>query len=679
MDRPHLVHRAPGAPPREVSLQSEVTIGRGSDCTIALQDDLASRLHARVVATPTGALVRDLGSTNGTTIAGVKVTERALADGDTFVVGRSQFTFRGGGSAAPVAGAAPVPTRPLPPGPAAPTPVPARKPTGIVLTEAVEGSVCETRADLTLDSDAVGHATQALSLEQMAGLSRKLSALNRIGNALASILEVDALLEEVTLAVLGLFPRADRCCVLLDEGGELRSAKVKTKGRTRAEDGEIRLSRTVLALNKDQRKGVLSFDTATDQRLSAAVSIVASGIRSVMSVPIVQKDEFYGILYVDTGNIGSPFSSDDLQLLASLASQVGIFVKNARLVGQIERETELRTNLGRYLSPSVVAEIAKGRLVPSLGGETREGTCLFSDIVGFTKICRTLAAAEVVALLNRFFREMVDAVFHHDGTVDKFGGDAMLCVWGAPVEMADHATPAIAAALEMQQRIYGFRLDMAAAGSPVLVRMGIGLNSGPFIAGNVGSERRLEYTVIGDNVNFAQRVEEKATGGQVLVSDATRTHASTVAAIRMRPTTIRGAQGEFTIHAVVGVPEAGSRVQGLVMATPARVSTGEGAPPLEGLVVGLQRRAEGNVLRVRLPAGSPGETAPALTVELLRPEIPGLTPLAGGVLGVRPQKEDRPWRDVELLVPELPDPLDALLRPGGTWDSPVQPDAIPRS
>ena len=193
-------------------------------------------------------------------------------------------------------------------------------------------------------------------------------------------------------------------------------------------------------------------------------------------------------------------------MLASLAGQLAVFVKNARLVSQIQRETELRTNLGRYLSPSVVAEIARGSLVTSLGGETREGTVLFSDIVGFTRVCRNLSAAEVVSLLNRFFQDLVDAVFRFEGTVDKFGGDAMLCVWGAPVPMKDHAAPAAAAALEMQNRLYGFNLGLEATGSPVKIRMGIGLNSGSFIAGNVGSDQRLEYTVIGDAVNLAQRV-----------------------------------------------------------------------------------------------------------------------------------------------------------------------------
>ncbi|NUN52273.1 MAG: FHA domain-containing protein, partial [Planctomycetaceae bacterium] len=534
MARTVLVQQTPGTAPVRIPLDGDVVIGREADCRVILQDDLVSRHHARVSLHQGRVLVKDLGSTNGTTVAGARIKEQILKPGQSFTVGRTVFTVKEDGAADPTRATA-LPTQP-----------------GIVLTEAEEGSVYGTRSSEPPDR-AKESATQPLTLEQMAALSQRLAALNRIGTALASILDVETLLAEVVEQVFGLFPRADRCCILMDRGGEIRPVQTKVRGRADPA-AEIRISRTVLGLNRDERKAVLSFDTATDQRLSAAVSIVASGIRSIMSVPIFHKDDFYGILYLDTGDIGAPFSPDDLELLTTFAGQVAIFVKNARLVDRIQHETELRTNLGRYLSPNVVAEIARGNLIPSLGGETREGTCLFSDVVGFTRVCRSLSAAEVVSLLNRFFREQVDAVFRFEGTVDKFGGDAMLCVWGAPVPMKDHAGPAVSAALDMQNRLYGFNLALEASGSPVRIHMGIGLNSGSFIAGNVGSERRLEYTVIGDTVNLAQRVEEKATGGQVLVSDATRGLLRGARASRLKPTTIRGAAGSFLVHCVRAMP-----------------------------------------------------------------------------------------------------------------------------
>ncbi len=462
----------------------------------------------------------------------------------------------------------------------------------------------------------------------------------------------------------------------MEEGGELRPVKVKQRGQ--AVGGEIRLSKTVVRMNRVERKSVLSYDTATDQLLSAAMSIVASGIRSIMSVPIVSKDEFFGILYLDTGDIGSPFNADDLEMLASMAGQLAVFVKNARLVSQIQKETVLRTNLGRYLSPSVVSEIASGNLNPSLGGETRNGTVLFSDVVGFTKVCRNLSAAEVVSILNKFFQDLVDAVFRYDGTVDKFGGDAMLCVWGAPVAMPDHAGPAMAGALEMQNRLYGFNLDLMAAGSPVQIRMGIGLNSGSFIAGNVGSERRLEYTVIGDHVNLAQRVEEKATGGMVLVSDATRQLVPDAAAIRMQPIVIRGATGDFIVHSVRAVPLRGAKDGTMLASIPARAGKAGAGEMIDALVVAFVRGPSGPLFTVRVPTVSGLADATALDVELLLPEIPGALKLAGGVMGVRPPEENRPWRDVEVLFPTLPPPLDVVLKAGSRWESPLAPTAIKR-
>jgi adenylate cyclase len=667
MPRFHFLQQTPGAPGARVDLDTDILIGREADCRVVLQDDLVSRHHARVSLEDGRVRLKDLGSTNGTTVEGSKVGETWLKPGQAFVVGRSTFRLVREEDGAEGAGRR---------SSSSPT-VPDLKRTSFVMTDAEAGSVYETRAPVGIQPSAPGGTTTSLTLEQMAALSQRLAALNRIGGALASILDVETLLEEVVAQVFGLFSRADRCCVLMTEGGQLRPVKAKSRGKTR-DAGDIRLSRTVVALNRDERKAVLSFDTATDQRLSAAASIVASGIRSIMSVPIVAKDEFFGILYLDTADIGAPFSSEDLDMLASLASQVAVFVKNARLVSQIEKETELRTNLGRYLSPSVVAEIAEGRLVPSLGGETREGTVLFSDIVGFTKVCRNLSAADVVSLLNKFFRDLVDAVFVYKGTVDKFGGDAMLCVWGAPVPMTDHAAPAVAAALEMQNRLYGFNLALEAAGASVRIRMGIGLNSGSFIAGNVGSEERLEYTVIGDAVNLAQRVEEKATGGMVLVSDACRRLIPNAAAIRLKPTTIRGATGEFLVHAVRAVPRAGTG-KGLLASIPARVGKAGSGRRIDGIVVGFERGNMGPVLLVRVPEAEKLDGAGALEVEVLLPEVPGVPLLAGGILQARPLEEGRPWRDLELLVPVLPAPLDAILQAGSAWESPLAPEGIPRA
>ncbi len=660
---PHLVHERPGSAAAVVPLDGEVLIGRGNDCTVSIQDDLASRHHARVVLHGTRHRLEDLGSTNGTTVAGARVKERVLAEGDVFVVGRSRFTYR--------AGATPgTPTRQIR------SDTPSTAP-AVVLTDAASPSVYETRSSAADEAEAMATGTRALGIEELAVTSRRLATLNRIGSALASILEVDALLAEVVEAVFGIFPRADRCCVLLEEKGELKPAKVKSRAKgARAED--IRISRTIVGLNRDERKSVLSFDTASDSRLSAAVSIVTSGIRSVMSVPIVRKDEFLGILYVDTANMGSPFDSNDLALLANVASQVGIFVKNARLVTQIQSETELRTNLGRYLSPGVVAEIAAGHLVPSLGGETREGTVLFSDIVGFTRLARSLPAAEVVALINRYFQEMVDAVFHWEGTVDKFGGDAMLCVWGAPVPRSDHAWPAAAAALEMQVRLFGFNLGLAAAGGSLQVKMGIGLNSGEFIAGNVGSERRLEYTVIGDTVNLAQRHEEKATGGQVVVSAATRKLLEGAGAVRMRPTTIRGTQGEVTVYSVRALRLPGAHGDALLASVPVRVGAPGAEPTHEGMIVAVGPAAETPSLVLRVPAGETASAGGALHLLPVLPEFPGAPAFDVGVMGARKSPGDVPWKDLEVIAPALPEPLASLLKSGGEVEGPVSPDQVPR-
>ena len=222
---------------------------------------------------------------------------------------------------------------------------------------------------------------------------------------------------------------------------------------------------------------------------------------------------------------------------------------------------------------------------------------------------------------------------------------------------------------------------LAAAGSPVQIRMGIGLNSGSFIAGNVGSEKRLEYTVIGDAVNLAQRVEEKASGGMVLLSDAGRQLAPTLGGVKLQPTTIRGqgAPTAFIIHSIRAAPRMGSKENGLLTSIPARAGRAGSADRLDAIIVGADKGPGGTVLTVRVPGASGLESAPALALDIVMPETPGIPAVAGGVLQARPAEEGRPWRDVDLLVPALPSPLDKVLAPGGHFESNLAPDQIPRA
>jgi adenylate cyclase len=183
-----------------------------------------------------------------------------------------------------------------------------------------------------------------------------------------------------------------------------------------------------------------------------------------------------------------------------------------------QREHAVRL-FSRFLNPALVSKIVdKGETVESLSGKTREITILFSDIRGFTTMSETRPAGEIVQLLNRYFSRQVEVVFQHGGTLDKFIGDCIMALWGAPLDDARHAEHAVAAALEMERVLEDFKTELGAAGANFDV--GIGIHSGSAVVGFIGAEQKLDYTAIGDAVNLASRIEglTKNAKSRILVS-----------------------------------------------------------------------------------------------------------------------------------------------------------------
>ncbi len=188
----------------------------------------------------------------------------------------------------------------------------------------------------------------------------------------------------------------------------------------------------------------------------------------------------------------------------------------------ISQEKRMKTTLYRYMTPSVAERVmALGEDVLMVG-ERKEVTVLFSDIRGYTTLTEALEAAAVVSMLNEYFETMVEAVFHCEGTLDKFIGDALMAVFGAPLPLENHAWSAVQSALDMRRRLLVFNRDRLAQGQPEL-RIGIGLSSGEVVSGNIGSQRKMEYTVIGDGVNLSARLESitKQYGCDIVLSEHT--------------------------------------------------------------------------------------------------------------------------------------------------------------
>ena len=211
-------------------------------------------------------------------------------------------------------------------------------------------------------------------------------------------------------------------------------------------------------------------------------------------------------------------------VLARVNAQLEMKRANDRvrqLVREVGRRNEfIRSVFGRYLTDDIVETLLDSPEGLKLGGERREITILMADIRGFTKLSSHLEPEQVITLVNNFLSEMTPVIISRGGTIDEFIGDAILALFGAPRAMEDHAEKAVACALEMQEAMLAVNDLNRQSGMPDL-SMGIGINTGEVIVGNIGSEQRAKYGVVGHNVNFAARVESYTVGGQILVSDRT--------------------------------------------------------------------------------------------------------------------------------------------------------------
>jgi adenylate cyclase len=225
-------------------------------------------------------------------------------------------------------------------------------------------------------------------------------------------------------------------------------------------------------------------------------------------------------------------------------------------VGVEEREKRKIKNIfSKYLSSNVVEELIKSEDI-KLGGERKEITVLFSDIRDFTSMSEKLTPEEVVSMLNEYLSEMTDIIFANKGTLDKFIGDAVMAVFGSPIFLADHAQRAVRTAVMMIKRLNELNEKWVKEGKRTL-KIGIGINSGEVIAGNMGSLKRMEYTVIGDNVNLASRLESmnKELGTEILISENTYKEVKDIVKVRkFENIKIRGKEESITVYEVLDMP-----------------------------------------------------------------------------------------------------------------------------
>lgn len=216
-------------------------------------------------------------------------------------------------------------------------------------------------------------------------------------------------------------------------------------------------------------------------------------------------------------------------------------------------ETEfVKESFGKYVARQVVEKILSGKGQMKLHGERQYVTVLFADVRGFTKLAEEREPEDVVALLNRYFNMVVDIIFKYEGTLDKFIGDNVMAVFGAPIKSDNDEERAVMAAMEIQSGMEKFNMERK-LNNEEAISVGIGINTGEAVVGNIGSEKRMDYTVIGDTVNVADRIQSAASGGEILISTLTYKEVSdTFTCRKLPPITVKGRQKPIHIFKVTG-------------------------------------------------------------------------------------------------------------------------------
>ncbi len=459
--------------------------GRSPDCSLEVPDPNASRQHVRFQWDGASLVVADNGSSNGTYVNDQRIPTPVTAkDGDVVRLGETRIRVQ---------------MHKIP-------------------SDAHSSSIFgfkEREADLSQSivmsvSDVRSTGVDAKTLAQ------RLNAIIQVSKALVNITSKEEVSTRIIDTLLEVFPQADRGFLMLGtEVGKLEATAMRNR---KGVSENLSVSTTICRKALESKSAFLFNDQNTGD-FDQGMSIVSLKIRSAMTIPLMVGEEVLGLLQIDTPDSKRAFTREDLELAVAVCQQAAIALHNVQLLSDVKRETRQRDNLIRYLPGALADQVKSGNVVMAMGGTTYRATILFSDVIGFTRMSERLSPDRVVALMNAYFTRMVPCIQNHAGSVDKFMGDAIMAVWGVPIDKGDAAANAATAALAMQNALVGFNSLQKRDEQPVLA-MGIGLNSGAVVAGNIGTEERKEYTVLGDTVNTAQRLEATAGRGHVLISQA---------------------------------------------------------------------------------------------------------------------------------------------------------------
>lgn len=481
----------------------ETKIGRSpQNNDIVLIDVQVSREHAIVRYKDGECHIIDLQSANGTFINGNRVVgENAISEDDTVQVGKYILRLK----------------KEIDLEALIPKDLPAKSGT-ILMRAPTTASILMPKVDLK--AAAIEQSTPDLMRKELEQLRKKadvLSHLYELNSLFSSVFALDDIFERMAEMLFRLTP-GERCLVQVKDydTGQLRTRMLKFRSDQHNPNELISPPRAIVEQVMREQVTLLSLDAQMDERIMGK-SVLLQNVQSVICAPLMANGQPFGVLYIDTHKSRQVFGPDDIDLLNAIAVQTSMALDNATAHDRLMKEALAREAYGRFLPDHIVNEILSSPGSLKLGGTNLTATILFADVRGFTPLSEKLQPEEIVELLNDYFTNMTDIIFSHEGLLDKYIGDGLMALFGVAYAQESAPVNAAKAAIDMQRRMVHLRekfLEMFGHS----ISIGIGINTGTITVGYIGSNRRMEYTGIGDAVNLAARLESNTKPSQIIIS-----------------------------------------------------------------------------------------------------------------------------------------------------------------
>ena len=531
-------------------VKPETKIGRSPQSNdIVLIDVQISREHATINRKGEYFFLNDLGSANGCFVNGNRISgEHLIGPEDILQIGKYLLKLNCEKEILPVAK----------------TVASQAAPSHTVLLRApVNASMLIPKVDSGRIPDDV--STPDLLKREMEQLRKKsdvLTYLYELGSMFSSVFALEDIFARMSEMLFRVTP-AERCIVQLKDTDtkELMVKAVKFRTEENNQDKHITPPSAIVQQVMQEQAALLLLD-AQDANVGGKTAIF-QGVQSVICAPLIVGGQPVGVIYVDNRKsskgfeIPKVFGSDDLDLLSAIASQTSMALDNATAHNRLMKEALAREAYGRFLPDKVVNKILESPESLKLGGTNVEATILFADVRGFTPLSEKLQPQEIVELLNEYFTNMTDIIFSHQGILDKYMGDGLMALFGVAYDdqEAKENAPinAAKAAIDMQRRMVMLRKKFYEQFGHE-VNIGIGINTGVITVGFIGSNRRMEYTGIGDPVNLAARLEanSKNSNTHILISSATYEKIKDeIVAKRLPPIEVKGKSEPQEVYEVV--------------------------------------------------------------------------------------------------------------------------------